>query len=46
MPNTVTLPTPLRSYSQQERVVAAAGDTLGALLHDLDRQYPASASGS
>ena len=36
---TVLIPSPLLSYTKQ-RQVAAAGATLGALLLDLDRQYP------
>ena len=35
----VLIPTPLRSYTRQ-REVDASGATLGALLADLDRQYP------
>ena len=35
----VMIPTPLLSYTQR-REVEAEGSTLGALLHDLDRQYP------
>ena len=36
----VRIPTPLRSYTQQESVVEAQGDTVAALLIDLDRRYP------
>jgi sulfur-carrier protein len=36
---TVLIPSPLLSYTKQ-RQVAATGATLGALLLDLDRQYP------
>jgi molybdopterin converting factor small subunit len=36
----VRIPTPLRSYTGNQKVVDAEGDTLGALLQDLDRQYP------
>ncbi len=36
----VRIPTPLRSYTQQESVVEAHGDTVAALLLDLDRRYP------
>ena len=36
---TVLIPSPLLSYTKQ-RQVEAAGATLGALLLDLDRQYP------
>ncbi|HXK11087.1 MAG TPA: MoaD/ThiS family protein [Vicinamibacteria bacterium] len=35
----VIIPTPLRSYTGR-REVDANGPTLGALLADLDRQYP------
>ncbi|MBM3547293.1 MAG: MoaD/ThiS family protein [Alphaproteobacteria bacterium] len=35
----VLIPTPLRSYTGQ-RQVEAEGVTVGALLADLDRQYP------
>jgi molybdopterin converting factor small subunit len=35
----VLVPTPLLSYTQV-REVEAQGDTLGAVLRDLDRQYP------
>ena len=35
----VLIPAPLRSYTGQ-RYVEAIGSTLGALLADLDRQYP------
>ena len=35
----VLIPGPLLSYTKQ-RQVAAVGATLGALLLDLDRQYP------
>lgn len=35
----VFIPGPLLSYTHQHEV-AAAGATLGELLHDLDRQYP------
>lgn len=35
----VLIPTPLRSYTRQ-REVDASGETLGALLVDLDRQFP------
>jgi len=35
----VLIPGPLLSYTKQ-RHVDAAGATLGALLHDLDLQYP------
>lgn len=36
----VRIPTPLRSYTQQQSVVDADGDTVDAILFDLDRRYP------
>jgi sulfur-carrier protein len=36
----VNLPTPLVEYTGGIRDVVAAGDSLDALLHDLDRRYP------
>lgn len=36
----VRIPTPLRSYTQGQTVVEAAGATVDAVLHDLDRQFP------
>jgi molybdopterin converting factor small subunit len=36
----VLLPTMLRSYSGGAAEVAATGETLAALLDDLDRQFP------
>jgi sulfur-carrier protein len=36
----VRIPDPLRSYTAQEKVVEADGDTVAALLADLDRRYP------
>ena len=36
----VLIPQPLRSYTNQESQVSAAGETLSELLTDLDRQYP------
>lgn len=35
----VTIPGPLLSYTGR-REVEAAGNTVGELLHDLDRQFP------
>jgi molybdopterin synthase sulfur carrier subunit len=35
----VSIPTPLRSYTESPQV-EAAGATVGELLLDLDRQYP------
>src|SRR3954471_23141754 len=36
----VRIPTPLRSYTEQQSVVDADGTTIAALLADLDRRYP------
>jgi len=36
----VRIPSPLRSYTQQQTVVDADGATLAELLFDLDRRYP------
>jgi sulfur-carrier protein len=36
----VRIPTPLRSYTGEQKVVDAAGNTLGEVLLDLDRQFP------
>ena len=36
----VAIPTPLRSYTQQQSEVEADGATLAALLTDLDRRFP------
>jgi molybdopterin converting factor small subunit len=36
----VRIPTPLRSYTEQQSVVEAHGATVAELLADLDRQYP------
>ena len=36
----VQIPTPLRSYTGEQRIVEAFGDTLAELLVDLDRRYP------
>lgn len=36
----VRIPDPLRSYTNQQKVVDADGDTLGAVLTDLDNSYP------
>ena len=35
----VLIPAPLRSYTRQSHV-EASGSTLGAVVADLDRQYP------
>ncbi len=36
----VRIPTPLRSYTGDQKVVSATGGTLGEVLRDLDRQFP------
>ncbi len=36
----VTVPSPLRSYTSQRAEVEASGDTLDAVLVDLDRRFP------
>jgi len=36
----VSIPTPLRSYTGNEKWVEADGATLAELLADLDRQFP------
>jgi len=36
----VRIPTPLRSYTGEQKVVSADGNTLGDVLVDLDRQFP------
>jgi molybdopterin converting factor small subunit len=36
----VRIPDPLRSYTNQEKVVEADGETVAAVLADLDRQFP------
>ena len=36
----VRIPDPLRSYTNQQKVVDATGDTLAAVLTDLDENYP------
>ena len=36
----VRIPDPLRSYTQQQKVVEADGETVAALLADLDARYP------
>jgi len=36
----VRIPTPLRSYTDQQAHVAAAGATVADVLADLDRQFP------
>jgi sulfur-carrier protein len=36
----VRIPSPLRSYTAEASVVAAAGSTVHEVLQDLDRQFP------
>ena len=36
----VRIPDPLRSYTERQSVVEASGDTVGAVIADLDRRYP------
>jgi molybdopterin converting factor small subunit len=36
----VRIPDPLRSYTDREKVVEADGETVGAVLADLDQRYP------
>jgi molybdopterin synthase sulfur carrier subunit len=36
----VRIPTPLRSYTEQQAVVDMEGATIGELLDGLDRRYP------
>jgi molybdopterin converting factor small subunit len=36
----VRIPDPLRSYTEQQRVVEADGHTVAELLADLDNRYP------
>ena len=36
----VRIPTPLRSYTNQEKWVESKGDTVAELLADLDAQFP------
>ncbi len=36
----VRIPDPLRSYTDREKVVEASGATVGAVLADLDAQFP------
>jgi molybdopterin converting factor small subunit len=37
---TVRIPSPLRSYTREAAKIDAAGDTLAAVLADLDRRFP------
>ncbi|HEY8120375.1 MAG TPA: MoaD/ThiS family protein [Myxococcota bacterium] len=36
----VSIPSPLRSYTEQRSEVEASGQSLGELLADLERQFP------
>ncbi|MGD9797099.1 MAG: MoaD/ThiS family protein [Acidimicrobiia bacterium] len=36
----VRIPTPLRSYTDQQAVVEAGGATVGEVLDELDRRFP------
>jgi sulfur-carrier protein len=36
----VRIPDPLRSYTEQQKDVEASGDTVAAVLADLDARYP------
>ena len=36
----VSIPSPLYSYTGHQREVAATGETIGEVLRDLDRQFP------
>jgi len=36
----VRIPDPLRSYTHQQTIVEADGETIAALLADLERRYP------
>ena len=36
----ILIPTPLRSYTRQKRLVEADGATVGAVLDDLEGQFP------
>jgi sulfur-carrier protein len=36
----VRIPDPLRSYTERQSVVEASGDTVGAVIADLDRRFP------
>jgi molybdopterin synthase sulfur carrier subunit len=40
MPVTVRIPTPLRSLTKGNADVQAKGDTIDALIGDLERQFP------
>ena len=36
----INIPTPLRSYTDKQRVIEAGGATLAEMLADIDRRYP------
>lgn len=36
----VLIPTPLRSYTADEAMVSARGETLGAMMADLEKRFP------
>ena len=36
----VRIPSPLRSYTNQQAAVEGSGATVADVLHDLDRQFP------
>lgn len=38
---TITIPTPLRTFTEQKKAVEVTGSTVGQALDDLTRQYPA-----
>jgi molybdopterin synthase sulfur carrier subunit len=40
MPVQVRIPTPLRSLTKGQAEIPAKGDTVGALVEDLERQFP------
>ena len=40
MSNEVRIPTILRPFTKEQKIVAASGLTLTALIVDLDSQYP------
>jgi molybdopterin converting factor small subunit len=37
----ITIPTPLRAYTNQQKAVDVSGGTVGQALDDLTRQFPA-----
>ena len=40
MPVRVRIPTPLRKLTQDKDIVQASGPTIGALVEDLEKQFP------